>query len=107
MRPLLVISILVAMVGYTVGEYYSKQWALSHEWDDAMRAVVAYTGSCFAWISIMYHYRDIFVASVVWELGCVLVAAFIGVYLFKEKLSFSQWAGSGLAVVAMFLLLRK
>jgi multidrug transporter EmrE-like cation transporter len=106
-RPLLVISMIVAAVGYFMGEYYAKLWALSHEEMHAFDSFVSYTVSTVAWLGIMYCLKDIFVPSVIWELVCIVGAAVIGLWLFKEKLSPSQWTGAALAVVSMVLLMRK
>lgn len=106
MKFLLSLSILTALLGYTAGEYYSKQWALSHDFSDAIKAFGTYSCSTVAWIGIMYHYREIFVASVLWELSCVLIAGFIGLYLFKERPSNTQLAGAFLGLISIFMLLR-
>lgn len=101
----LIVSIILALVGYTLGEYFSKQWALTYEVKFAMTAFTVYLFSNVGWLGIMLHFRDIFIPSVIWELTGLMIAALMGLVVFSERPTVMQWGGIGFAAVAVGLLL--
>lgn len=96
---------LSAFVFYTVGEAASKRWGMEPAWSSGAVAFFAYAASSVGWLGIMAHTNRLTLMSTVWEGGCVLVAAIMGVGLYGERLTVQQWVGFFLALVAGYLLL--
>lgn len=96
--------ILLAIISYAMGEYFSKLWATSHQLNNAFIAFIAYAVSSVGWLGIMSIQKNIFAPSVVWELSSLIIAGILGVVIFKEHLSNMQWGGVILSIVAIIML---
>jgi small multidrug resistance pump len=105
------VAILVAVGLSAIGalaDYYLKLASLE---DRIVRnkwfaiALVIYSSTVFGWVFVI---RSIKLASVgvVYSICMVLFLTFLGAVFFKEKLSYMEYIGIGLALASLFLLTR-
>jgi multidrug transporter EmrE-like cation transporter len=94
----------MALSLYAFGEWLSKRWALEQTPFNWSLALLAYTVSCAGWLGIMAHTNKLTLMSTLWEIGCLLLAAVIGVVIYGERLTPMQWVGFFLAIIAGILL---
>lgn len=95
-----------ALLLYTAGEAVSKRWATDQSWSSGGLAFVVYALSTTCWLGIMAHTNKLTLMSTIWEVGCILLAAIVGVVFYGERLTPSQWLGFVLAIIAGWLLVR-
>lgn len=95
-----------ALVLYAIGEAVSKKWATDQSFRNGACAFVVYALSTTSWLGIMAHTNKLTLMSTLWEVGCILLAAVIGVLFYGERMTPTQWIGFVLAIVAGMLLVR-
>jgi len=95
----------VALVLYAVGEWIAKRWSEDQLIHLGMLSLLAYTVSSTCWLGIMAHSKKLTLMSTLWEIGSLLLAAVVGVLLFGETLTPTQWIGFFLAIIAGILLI--
>ena len=66
-------------------------------------AVFIYAGSCFGWIYVLRHVKLATIGAI-YSISVVGLLAVIGVTVFRESLSVSEWVGLASAVYALVLL---
>lgn len=93
-----------ALFLYVVGEFASKAWASSQSAQTGLLAFTAYAISNLCWLGIMAHTNKLTLMSTLWEVGCIVLAALVGVLFYGETLTTKQWIGYVLALIAGYLL---
>ena len=104
MKYLWVPLTLVALVFYSVGEYYSKTYADTGRKSLAAIATLAYLVCTILWFPTLKNNNHLAIMSVIWSVAYALVGITIGLSVFQEKLTLIQWVGTALGVVAILLL---
>ena len=66
-------------------------------------AVFIYSASCFPWIYVLRHLKLATVGAI-YSVLVVGLLTVIGITVFRESLSISEWAGLAAAVAALVLL---
>lgn len=96
--------LLVSVMFFAVGEYFSKAWALHPSYKTALTLVTMYVLGTLAWLPAIYRGQIISVVGTIWSLMSLLMTLFVGVALYHESLSHIQMVGIGLAFIAIILL---
>jgi multidrug transporter EmrE-like cation transporter len=89
---------------FAFGEYMSKRWALTDNIWYLCWMSWAYGASGLAWAPIIKARTNLAQMGTVWALVALACTVGIGVFMFKEKLSWGQWSGIVLAGVAVVLI---
>jgi drug/metabolite transporter (DMT)-like permease len=91
---------------YGAAEYHSKLWGNGRQtWTVGAIVMMLYGISTLGWLGIMAHKNQLFVMGLVWQMMVTVLSAFVGLFLFSEKLSAWQWIGVVMALGAMGLLM--
>jgi drug/metabolite transporter (DMT)-like permease len=103
----LVVTIAFSILG-VVGDYFlklasSREQPLASGW--FYLGFVLYASTAFGWVFVMRHLK-LATISVVYSVSMVLLLTAIGVVGFREKLSYAEMAGIGMAVGSLVLLTR-
>ena len=88
-----------------VGEYLSKQWGNAPSWKLVALVALAYAASSILWLPALLHKNQLSTMGVAWVLIALVSTLFLGLFVFHEQLTPSQWFGLGLAAVALYFLL--
>jgi len=99
-----ILWLLVSVILFGFGEYFSKYWALHPDFWRAFWALLTYTLGTITWLPILLHKNHLSTMGTAWlALGVVATVA-IGLFVYHEKITFLQWLGIVLALVAFGLL---
>ena len=102
-----IVTILFSGVG-VLGDYFLKlasgeQAPLRNKWFYIGFAV--YASTAFGWVFVMQRLK-LATIGVVYSVSMVLLLTIIGVFFFRESLSYYEIAGIALAVASLILLVR-
>ena len=96
--------LLISVVFYAAGEYYSKKWSEDSTHTNLALLLIAYmTGVCL-WLPALKETRTLALTGMLWLLLSIITTIALGVAVFGEKLTVFNWIGVGLAIVACILL---
>jgi multidrug transporter EmrE-like cation transporter len=88
------------------GEYFSKIWGLSPHWHAGIIAVVLYAISSAIWLPALLYRDQLSTIGIAWDVIAISATLFLGIIVFHETLTPTQWLGVVLAIIALWLLLR-
>jgi len=89
---------------FAAGEYLSKRWGMQPSWGLAVIVVLVYSVGTFAWLPALLHRNQLAIMGTLWLVLATICTVGVGIFLFHEQLNTLQWAGVGLAIVALILL---
>lgn len=105
-KLLVILYMMLAGVLIALGDYYSKKWSLQGY--DKLNIIIAYAlyalSPAFWFLSFKLNSK-LAEMTVVWVVMNILAATFIGLYIFGEQLSVTQWSGVALSVAGIILIL--
>lgn len=99
-----IVWLLLSVAFFSVGEYYSKTWALNPSWNRAIILVMMYVFGTVAWLPAIYKGQTISIVGTIWGVMSLLTTLFVGVVLFHEALTPIQVVGIGFAIIAIILM---
>ena len=91
-------------VTFAIGEYVSKRWALQGGWHLVVIMTLAYGLGSLAWLPIIKAKTELARMGMMWMVVASVTTVAIGIIVFGEKLTGTQWLGVVLAVVSMLLI---
>lgn len=94
----------VSAVFFALGEYLSKKYALEPSWEKVAGILAAYLVSVILWLPAIRETKDLARTGAAWSVLGLAMTVVLGVGVFGERLSGTQWVGLGLAAVAVWLL---
>lgn len=100
------LCLFLGMICFGVGEYVSKLYANVPKFYFASIAVIAYAGGTIAWLGMMRANNNLALMSIIWVVSSGIMAVLLGVFVFKESLTVTQWIGAILAFVSAYLLVK-
>lgn len=89
---------------FAVGEYLSKRWALAPSWQMTAAVIAVDVFATTLWLPALFHRNQLAIVGLMWLLLGTILTLSIGLFVFKEVLTWTQWAGMGFALVALVLL---
>ena len=95
-----------ATVLYIIGEAATKRFSTNRESNDLIIMWIVSNLSTIIWLGIMIHANQLTVMTAMWSIIAAFTSAGIGVLIYKESLTLSQWSGFMLALIAGFLLIK-
>jgi len=93
----------IALLFYSVGEYYSKLYA-NGRFCAMFLGLACYMICTAFWFPALKNNNHLVVMSLIWSLGYSIVAVLVGVLIFKEHLVVQHCVGIILAAIAIILL---
>ena len=96
--------LILSALFFGVGEYLSKRWVLSPSWPLAVAVVLVDLLATSLWLPALFHRNQLAIVGLMWLLLGAVMTLSIGLFVFKEMLTWTQWAGIACAMVALILL---
>jgi len=89
---------------FAAGEYMSKKWGGNPSWVLAFEVTAVYAIGAFLWLPSMLNNGKLSIIGTIWALlGAVLTVA-IGIFIFREEVTFRQTVGIVLVIASLALL---
>lgn len=92
-----------------LGDYFLKRASLQDypvkKWEFLVGFAV-YASTAFGWLFVMRHLK-LGTIGVVYSVSMIVLLTLVGVLVFRESISRSEWVGLVLAIAALFLLVRE
>ncbi|MDE2311592.1 MAG: hypothetical protein KGJ93_00675 [Patescibacteria group bacterium] len=108
MKNLLSINYLIwltiSVVFFSVGEFFSKKFALQPKLSWVILILGAYILGTLAWLPAILQKNQLSIVGTIWSVLSLLATVGIGVLIFAEKLSFVGTAGIITALISIILL---
>ena len=98
--------VFLAICFYSVGEYYSKKWNDFGGWWFLLLTFIGYNINVCFWLPALKVKGTLALTGLIWMLGAIVASVLLGVCIFDEKFTTSQWIGTVLLVVSCVLLVR-
>jgi len=86
------------------GEYLSKRWASAPSWKLGAAVVFVDAIGVILWLPALLNRNQLSIVGVLWALLGTVVTLSIGLFIFKESLTWVQWIGIVCAFIALALL---
>ncbi len=106
--PLVVIPafawLLISVVFFAIGEYYSKVWALKPHAGSAFLAVLMYSIGSLLWLPALLAHNQLVVMGRIWLLLATVGSMGVGLFIFHEHMTVMHWIGVAMATAAIFFL---
>ncbi|MDO8468891.1 MAG: hypothetical protein Q7S29_04000 [Candidatus Peribacter sp.] len=96
--------LLLSAVLFGCGEYLSKRWASAPSFKLGAAVVLVDAIGVILWLPALYNRNQLSIVGVLWALLGTVVTVSIGLFIFKESLTWVQWVGIVCAFVALALL---
>ena len=96
--------LLASVILFGFGEYFSKHWATQPDFWRAFWALLAYILGILTWLPVLLHKNHLSTMGTAWLALGVVATIGIGLFVFHEKITFLQWLGVVLALIAVGLL---
>lgn len=96
--------LLLSAVLFGCGEYLSKRWASAPSWKLGAAVVFVDAIGVILWLPALMNRNQLSIVGVLWALLGTVVTLSIGLFIFKESLTWVQWIGIICAFVALVLL---
>lgn len=102
-----IVTIAFSLVG-VLGDYFLK---LASQEENSLRTPWFYLGfalyatTAFGWVFVMKHLK-LGTISVLYSVSMVVLLTAVGVVIFRETLSYAEFAGLVMAIAALILLVR-
>lgn len=98
--------LLLSALLFGCGEYLSKRWATVPSWKLGAAVVAVDAIGVILWLPALYNRNQLSIVGVLWALLGTVVTLCIGLFVFKESLTWVQWIGIVCAFTALALLQR-
>lgn len=99
-----VVWLVISVVFFAFGEYFSKIWAAKPNIGLAIVVVFTSVLSAFTWLPALLHRNEIAIMGTIWLLLATVAVIVVGVVFFQEKISLIEWIGIGLGLLALAFL---
>ena len=99
-----IVWLVVSAIFFAVGEFLSKEFALSPKIFYVVLILVIYSLGVLEWLPAILERNSLSIVGTLWSVLSLLATILIGVLIFKEKLSIAGIIGIIFAVIAIVLL---
>jgi multidrug transporter EmrE-like cation transporter len=89
---------------FACGEYASKIYAMQQTPTRLLLLFFAYNAGVVLWIPAIVETNKLAIIGAIWSVLSLFATVMIGVLLFGEQLTPSNWVGVVLAAIAVYLL---
>lgn len=96
--------IIIAMIFYTIGEYYSKKYANTSLKSFGVIALIGYLVNAFCFLPALSKMNSLTVLGTIWNVLYVIITLVIGLVIFRETITTTQMIGVGLGFISIILL---
>ncbi len=100
----IVFWIVIAMVFYTIGEYFSKKYANTSLKSFGLISWLGYSINAFCFLPALAQYNSLTILGTVWNVLYMVLTLFVGLVLFKETITTMQMVGLCFAFVSIILM---
>jgi multidrug transporter EmrE-like cation transporter len=98
------ILVLIAMVFYGFGEYFSKMFANTSLPRFVFLSLISYLFTAACWLPAIKKFNSLSVLGTIWNVSYVIITLSIGRFVFHEPLTILQIIGIILGFIAIVLL---
>lgn len=98
------IWLLLSVISFGFGEYISKAFSLKPSMFLAGIIVIPYVVGVWLWLPAILKMQSLSVAGTIWNVMSTIVTICIGVFIFKEQLTYVNAIGILFAILAIILL---
>jgi len=91
-------------VAIGLGQYLSKVYTNTKNIYLLPVVVIVYMSATISWLGMMKYNNQLALMTTIWGVGTTLVGVCLGIFVFKETLTITQWIGIGLALISTYLL---
>ncbi len=105
-RLIAILSLILSGLFQGGGEYVSKLWGFNPSTKLAVFAVGLYAISSAVWLPALLYRNQLSTIGIAWDVIAISSTLLLGLFVFHETLSPTQWLGLFLGIVAVYLLLR-
>ncbi|MGD0577224.1 MAG: hypothetical protein ABSA74_04065 [Candidatus Staskawiczbacteria bacterium] len=95
---------IVAMVFYGFGEFFSKMFANTSLSKFGFLALLFYTFNAVCFLPAIKKFNSLSILGTIWNICYVIITLFIGIFIFGESLTTLQIIGVIFGIVAIILL---
>lgn len=99
-----IVWLLISVVFYAFGEYFSKAWAIKPNIVTIIYLCIVSMISLLVWLPALLHRNQISIMGTIWLLLATVATVFVGVVIFHEKITPIEWAGIVMALAALAFL---
>lgn len=96
--------LIVAMVFYGFGEFFSKMFANTSLSKFGFLALLFYTFNAVCFLPAIKKFNSLSILGTIWNICYVIITLFIGIFIFGESLTTLQIIGVIFGIVAIILL---
>jgi len=104
MTKVIFLWVFVAMIFYFIGIYLSKLYSETPSSLLFISSILIFMVVSACWMPAIRESKQLATFGTLWSTVCVMIEIFIGVFLFKENVSFIKWVGIGTGLVSVILL---
>jgi len=94
----------ISVLFYAVSEYLSKKWALDRSNWLIVCILFFYVTSSAMWLPAIASKNSLVLCGIIWLILATMATIGIGVFIYHEPLTWYQYVGLSMALVAMVLL---
>lgn len=98
------IYLVLSIFSYSVGEYFSKKWALDPKASLAFITTLAYIGGTMTWLPAILLDNRLAILGTIWCLLGATTTVVIGTVIFHEPITNIQKVGLCLTAIALICL---
>lgn len=96
--------VILAMILYAFGDYFSKIYSNSNSGWSAILAVVLYSIVSVVWLTALKEYNSLSILGTIWSVLYALVSVGLAVIVFHEPLMARQIIGICFGIISIYFL---
>ena len=95
--------LIISASGVVSGDYFAKYWSINHKPIFVILAFVGYAISSLFYFPTLLS-KGLVVTSVAWSVLSIIGFMVVGILIFNETLTPTQWLGAGFGIVSLVIL---
>ena len=99
-----ILWIIASTLFYAYGEYFSKKYSNTHEFQYVIYAMIMYGCGTPLWLMAIKAKNHLVITSTTWTILALFFTYTIGFIIFKERISLINSIGLGFGIVGIILL---
>jgi drug/metabolite transporter (DMT)-like permease len=100
-----VIPLVILIFFEAIADIYAKEWSLGERsFTYAILALICYMLANSSWLIALKYGSGLVRGSIIFSLASAFLATSIGLFIYKEQLTFTQGVGVALGLVSLILI---
>lgn len=101
---IVILWLLLSVAFFGIGEYLSKKFAISPSINLILCIVPMYALGSLAWLPAIHRGKILSTVGTMWNLLSMVITLIVGLIIFKETLTTTQFIGLAFAFIAIILM---